>query len=143
MSITISSNQAASYTALNMKRSNNLLTKSLQRLSSGKRIVSPADDAGGLAVGLKLQSSLRRSAASLMNTQNGVSFLQMQDGVMKVIGEILDRMSELKAFYNDISKSKSDRETYNHEFNELQKELKQLKSQKFNGVSLLPLLKEI
>ena len=55
---------------------------------------------------------------------------------MKVIGEILDRMSELKAFYNDISKSKSDRETYNHEFNELQKELKQLKSQKFNGVSL-------
>ena len=136
MSITISSNQAASYTALNMKRSNNLLTKSLQRLSSGKRIVSPADDAGGLAVGLKLQSSLKRSAASLMNTQNGVSFLQMQDGVMKVIGEILDRMSELKAFYNDISKSKSDRETYNHEFNELQKELKQLKSQKFNGVSL-------
>ena len=59
MSITISSNQAASYTALNMKRSNNLLTKSLQRLSSGKRIVSPADDAGGLAVGLKLQSSLK------------------------------------------------------------------------------------
>ena len=49
MSITISSNQAASYTALHMKRANSLLTKSLQRLSSGKRIVSPADDAGGLA----------------------------------------------------------------------------------------------
>ena len=57
VSITINSNVAASHSALNMKRANNLLTKSLQRLSSGKRIVSPSDDAGGLAVGMKLQSS--------------------------------------------------------------------------------------
>ena len=127
---------AASYSALSMKRSNNLLTKSLQRLSSGKRIVSPSDDAGGLAVGMKLQSSLKRAAASRLNTQNGVSFLQMQDGVLKVAGEILDRMAELKTFFNDVSKSASDRETYNHEFNELQKELNALKNQKFNGVSL-------
>ena len=136
MSITINSNQAASYSALSMKRANNLLTKSLQRLSSGKRIVSPSDDAGGLAVGMKLQSSLKRAAASRLNTQNGVSFLQMQDGVLKVTGEILDRMSELKSFYNDVSKGEADRETYNHEFNELQKELNMLQNQKFNGVSL-------
>ena len=123
-----------------MKRSNNLLTKSLQRLSSGKRIVSPSDDAGGLAVGMKLQSSLKRSAASRLNTQNGVSFLQMQDGVLKVAGEILDRMAELKSFWNDISKSNDDRETYNHEFNELQMELSTLKGQKFNGVSLFAMI---
>ena len=49
---------------------------------------------------------------------------------MKVAGEILDRMSELKSFYNDISKNATDRETYNHEFHELQKELNSLKSQK-------------
>lgn len=127
---------AASYSSLNMKRANSLLSKSLQRLSSGKRIVSPADDAGGLAVGLKLQSSLRRSAATMQNTQNGVSFLQMQDGAMKVGGEILDRMAELKSFFNDISKNATDRETYNHEFHELQKELNSLRAQKFNGVSL-------
>jgi len=113
-----------------------MLTKSLQRLSSGKRIVSPADDAGGLAVGMKLQSSLKRAAASRMNTQNGTSFLQMQDSVMKVAGEILDRMAELKSFFNDVSKGPDDRQTYNHEFTELQKELNSLKAQKFNGVSL-------
>ncbi len=140
MSITINSNMAASYSALSMKRSNSLLTKSLQRLSSGKRIVSPSDDAGGLAVGMKLESSLKRSAASRLNTQNGVSFLQMQDGVLKVTGEILDRMAELKSFWNDISKSDDDRQTYNHEFNELQKELSTLKGQKFNGVSLFALV---
>ena len=136
MSITINSNQAASYSALNMKRANSLLTKSLQRLSSGNRIVSPSDDAGGLAVGMKLQSALRRSEAARLNTQNGVSFLQMQDGALKVAGEILDRMAELKSFFNDVSKSQSDREVYNHEFKELQKELMMLKNQKFNGVSL-------
>ena len=136
MSITINSNMAASYSALNMKRANNLLTKSLQRLSSGNRIVSPSDDAGGLAVGMKLQSALRRSEAARLNTQNGVSFLQMQDGALKVAGEILDRMAELKSFWNDVSKSQADRETYNHEFKELQKELNMLKNQKFNGVSL-------
>ena len=53
----------------------------------------------------------------------------MQDGVLKVAGEILDRMSELKSFYNDVSKSEADRETYNHEFNELQRELNMLKGQ--------------
>jgi len=72
----------------------------------------------------------------MSNTQNGVSFLQMQDGALKVAGEILDRMGELKSFYNDVSKNDEDRENYNFEFKELQKELASLKSQKFNGVSL-------
>ena len=57
MSLVINSNMTASMSALNLSRSNDLLRKSMLRLSSGKRIVSPADDAGGLAVGLKLQSA--------------------------------------------------------------------------------------
>ena len=126
----------ASHSALNMSRANDLLKKSMLRLSSGKRIISPADDAGGLAVGMKLQSQLRRTAATKQNIQNGVSFLQMQDGALKVSGEILDRMAELKSFFNDVSKNALDRETYNHEFKELQAQLVELQSSKFNGVSL-------
>ena len=64
----------------------------------------------------------------------------MQDSVLKIVGDIVDRMSELKSFYNDVSKNEKDRETYNHEFRELQKELKSLKGQKFNGVSLFATL---
>ncbi|MBT6852616.1 MAG: flagellin, partial [Opitutae bacterium] len=101
-----------------MSRANDLLKKSMLRLSSGKRIISPADDAGGLAVGMKLQSQLRRTAATKQNIQNGGSFLQMQDGALKVSGEILDRMAELKSFFNDVSKNALDRDTYNHEFKE-------------------------
>jgi flagellin-like hook-associated protein FlgL len=119
-----------------MKRVSDRLGQSLNRLSSGMRIVSPSDDAGGLAVGMKLQSALRRASASMNNTQNGISFLQMQDGVLKVAGDIIDRMAELKSFFNDVSKNALDRETYNHEFHELQKELNALKRQKFNGVDL-------
>jgi flagellin-like hook-associated protein FlgL len=136
MSITINSNLASTNAAINLKRASSRLSKSIQRLSSGNRIISASDDAGGLAVAMKLQSSLRRASASMMNTQNGVSFLQMQDSVLKVAGDIIDRMSELKSFWNDVSKNDKDRETYNHEFHELQKELHSLKGQKFNGVSL-------
>ena len=136
MSIVINSNMTASHSALNMSRANDLLKKSMLRLSSGKRIISPADDAGGLAVGMKLQSQLRRTAATKQNIQNGVSFLQMQDGALKVSGEILDRMAELKSYFNDVSKNALDRDTYNHEFKELQAQLVELQSSKFNGVSL-------
>jgi len=136
MSIAINSNQASTRASLNMKRVSDRLGKSLNRLSSGMRITSPGEDAGGLAVGMKLQSTLRRAQASMQNTMNGISFLQMQDSVLKVAGDIIDRMSELKSFFNDVSKNALDRETYNHEFHELQKELSSLKRQKFNGVSL-------
>ena len=136
MSIVINSNMTASHAALNMSRASDLLKKSMRRLSSGQRIVNPSDDAGGLAVGLKLQSQMRRTAATKLNIQNGVSFLQMQDGAMKVAGEILDRMAELKSFFNDVSKNALDRENYNYEFRELQRQLVELQASKFNGVSL-------
>ena len=136
MSITINSNMASTNASLNLKRASSRFSKSIQRLSGGNRITSASVVAGGLAVAMKLQSSLRRATASMMNPQNGTSFLQMQDSVLKVAGEIIDRMSELKSFWNDVSKNNTDRETYNHEFHELQKELNSLRGQKFNGVSL-------
>ena len=83
MSITINSNLASTNASINLKRASSRLSKSIQRLSSGNRIISASDDAGGLAVAMKLQSSLRRATASMMNTQNGVSFLQMQDSVFE------------------------------------------------------------
>ena len=65
MSITINSNMASTNASLNLKRASSRLSKSIQRLSSGNRITSASDDAGGLAVAMKLQSSLRRATASM------------------------------------------------------------------------------
>jgi len=136
MALTIHTNNTATIASFNLSRSNAQLQKSLQRLSSGQRIVNPADDAGGMAVGYKLQSVLKRTEATRNNIQNGISYLQVQDGAFKVMGDVLDRMAELKSFWNDISKNSQDRENYNYEFTELQKQLTLIRTEKFNGVSL-------
>src|SRR5436190_14062780 len=108
MSVVINTNFAATVAANNLASSNDNLQKSLNRLSSGSKIVSPADDAGGLAVSMKLSAAARRSGAASINIGNSVSFLQTQDGALKIAGEVLDRMSELKTLYADPTKNSTD-----------------------------------
>ena len=136
MSVVINTNFAATVAANNLAASNEMLQKSLNRLSSGSKIVSPADDAGGLAVSMKLSAAARRQGAVATNIGNAVSFLQTQDGVLKVAGKVLERMGELKTLYTDPTKSTSDQSNYDSEFAELQAQLSDLTSEEFNSVSL-------
>lgn len=136
MSITINTNQSASVANLHLSRSNNNLTKSIARLSSGKRIEQPTDDAGGMAVAMKLESQIIRSDATMQNMLNAISFLEVQDGVLDGAGEIVDRMSELKSLYHDVMKNDTDKGSYDKEFRELQVQLYHMTRIKFNGVSL-------
>lgn len=136
MSVIINNNFAATMAANNLAASNDMLQKSLNRLSSGSKIVSPADDAGGLAVSMKLSAAATREGAVSQNIGNSVSFLQTQDGVLSVAGKVLDRMGELKTLYNDPTKNSDDQANYDSEFNELQNQLTALVNEKFNGVSL-------
>ncbi|MBT5717190.1 MAG: flagellin [Opitutae bacterium] len=112
------------------------MRKSLARLSSGKRIVSPADDAGGLAVAYKLDSKLSRTEAARQNLQNGISYLQVQDGALTTVAKIVDRMAELRTMASDVTKNTQDVENYSKEFIELQRQLNQVRNEKFNGISL-------
>ena len=73
MPIVVNSNTTATIASFNLSHANDSLRKSLARLSSGKRIVSPADDAGGMAVAYKLNSKLIRTEAVRQNVQNGIS----------------------------------------------------------------------
>ena len=113
-----------------------LCVKSLARLSSGKRISQPAEDAGGLAVAYKLQSKVNRTEAVIHNHENALSFLQVQDGALQTVGAILDRMGELRTMAADITKNEGDVENYSKEFLELQSQLKQISREKFNGINL-------
>ena len=79
MPVVVNSNASATSASFNLSRANDSLRKSLERLSSGKRINNAGDDAGGLAVAYKLNSKANRTTAILQNTQNGLSFLQVQD----------------------------------------------------------------
>ena len=136
MPITVNRNATATIASFNLSRANDLLRHSLAKLSSGNRIIRADDDAGGLAVAYKMESTLKRTEAVRINVQNGLSFLQVQDGGLKVIGKLLDRMSELRTFADDITKSSSDVENYSKEFVELQQQLHQIAREKFNGISL-------
>jgi flagellin len=136
MPIVINSNAAATSASFNLSRANDSLRQSLARLSSGKRINSPADDAGGLAVAYKLNSTINRSYAVIQNSQNALSYLQVQDAALATTGNILDRMAELRTMAQDITKNSGDIENYSKEFVELQSQLSQVRHEKFNGISL-------
>lgn len=136
MSVVINSNYAATVASNNLAASNQALQKSLNRLSSGSKIVSPADDAGGLAVSMKLSATAKRQGAVNINLGNAISYLQTQDGAMKVASKVLERISELRMLHDDVTKSPSDKENYNTEFLSLQDQLSAIASETFNGVSL-------
>ena len=89
-----------------------------------------------MAVAYKLDSRVKRTDAIIQNTQNALSFLQVQDGAMDTIGKVVNRMSELRVMAQGVTKNSSDIENYSKEFIELQTQLNQVKEQKFNGISL-------
>jgi flagellin len=136
MSVVINTNYAATVASNNLSASNSMLQRSLNRLSSGSKIVNPSDDAGGLAVSMKLSAAAKRSGAAASNIGNSVSYLQSQDGVLKVTGKVLDRLSELKTLYTDPTKNSDDLANYDSEFTALQEELDSLTGETFNGVAL-------
>ena len=136
MSLTINTNTAAIRASFNLTENNKQLQKSLTRLSSGKRITKPADDAGGLAVSMKLTSSISRTKAAISNIQNSLSFGEVQDGALQAGARIVDRLAELKSLSLDVMKSSADVANYNTEFRALQQQLYSITSETFNGVSL-------
>ncbi|MBL9203802.1 MAG: flagellin, partial [Opitutaceae bacterium] len=136
MAVVINTNYAATVASNNLAASNNMLQRSLNRLSSGTKIISPADDAGGLAVSMKIAAAAKRSGAVNTNIGNSVSLLQTQDGALKVAGKVLDRMSELKTLYSDPTKNASDLANYDSEFTALQSQLTSVAGETFNGKAL-------
>ncbi len=136
MSVVINTNFAATVAANNLAASNASLQKSLNRLSSGSKIVTPADDAGGLAVSMKLSAAATRQGAVAVNIGNATSYLQTQDGALKVVGKILDRMGELKTLYGDSTKNTTDLANYDSEFGALSQELVSITAENFNGKAL-------
>ena len=136
MPIVVNSNASATSASLNLSRANDSLRSSLERLSSGKKINRSGDDAGGMAVAYKLESVGKRTKATVQNVQNALSYLQIQDGAMKTVGKIFDRIAQLRVMADDVTKNSGDVENYSKEFVELQIQLDQMNNEKFNGVSL-------
>jgi flagellin len=136
MSVVINTNSAATSAAYNLSNTNVNLQRSLNRLSSGSRINSSFDDAGGLAVSMKMSASIRRTDATSANVNNSLSFLQTQDGVLKTADKILNRMSELATLAQDVTKAPADLALYDTELSQLKGQLNLMVGEEFNGISL-------
>jgi flagellin len=134
--ITINTNTASMSAAYNLNNTNVNLQRSLNRLSSGSRINSSFDDAGGLAVSMKLSAAIRRTEATQANVNNALSLLQTQDGVLKSADKVLTRMAELAQLATDVTKSTSDLALYQTEVDSLKEQLASMLTEDFNGISL-------
>lgn len=132
----INTNPSALRSARQLDESSALLAKSLARLSSGSKLISPEDDAAGLAVSMRFDAQISRTKAAKSNVSNAISFSQTQDGFMSKVAKALDRMSELAILSQDVTKSDADRVLYNNEFSTLSAYITNVATKDFNGVSL-------
>lgn len=136
MALTLGASHAASLRNMQyLNQTKSLMDKSLQRISSGKKILSPGDDPGGLASSMRLQSEISINNAVQARVANAKSFVEVQDGALKSAGDILTQMSTLQSNYAGATQS-SDKEIYAGQFRELQVQLGNLQKETLNGVSL-------
>jgi flagellin len=132
----INTNLSAQNAATLLMQSQSKLSASLQRLSSGSKITSPADDSAGLAVSMKLTAQMARIDAASNNVNNAISFSQTQDGYIQQVNSAFSRMSELSILAQDVTKTTSDRALYQQEFTALGSYINNVSTKDFNGVSL-------
>ena len=132
----INFNSSAATSVRSIAVNSNLLSKSLARLSSGSRIVSPEDDAGGVAVVARLTAQLARNQAAGSLISNAASLSQTQDGFLQQVSSAMGRLGELATLAEDSSKSASDLSNYMAEFTQLQNLISDIGTKKFASITL-------
>ena len=137
MPLTISNNSAVASASYYLGKNQQALQHSIKKLASGKRIISPNDDPGTLSVVMKLNAAVNRMAGAKNNVQNGISFSEIQDGMLETVGRIVGRMAELKGMASqDPMKSSQDVVSYDKLMRDVQMALRDVNKSSFNGFSL-------
>ena len=138
MSTRINTNVDAFTAQRNLSMTSLSYSKSVQKLSSGLRINSAADDAAGLAISEKLRAQVRGLAQAQRNAQDGISMIQTGEGAMNETTSMLQRMRELAVQAANDTLSSSDRSAINTELQQLETEINSVSTRtKFNGQGLL------
>jgi len=138
MGMTINTNIAALNAQRNLGKTQGLLNKSLQRLSSGLRINSAKDDAAGLAIGTRMGAQVRGLNQAIRNANDGISLAQTAEGALQETTNLLQRIRELSVQSANDTNSASDRSALQAETNQLLSELTRIaETTKFNGKGIL------
>lgn len=134
----INTNLAAFSAQANIGRASNAASSSIARLSSGSRIVRASDDVAALSVGTSLRTNVTTLRVALINASQGSSLLQVADGALSQLTEILQRQKSIAVQAGSGSLTSAERGFLNQEFQNLTQEVDRIASQtNFNGVNLL------
>ncbi|WP_423841969.1 Lateral flagellin [Aeromonas veronii] len=138
MSLSIHTNFAAMVTQNQLASTNKLASTAMQRLGTGMRINSAADDAAGLQIATRLQSQSNSQKTGMRNAQDAISMMQTAEGAMDEMTNIVQRMKDLATQAANGTSSDKDIAAMNAEFGELTKELKNIAGNTtFGGENLL------
>lgn len=138
MVLSITSNSAADISQRNMRLTERRLDRSFTRLSSGNRVFSAREDAASLAIGTALRLDSAGLRAAQTNASTGISMLQVADGSMGQIADILSRMGSLASSAQNEALSNTERGFLDNEYQRLMEEITRISSQtQFNGQPLL------
>jgi flagellin len=138
MSMSVNTNLFSLNAQRNLSHSQSSLATSMQRLSSGLRINSAADDSAGLAISQRMNAQVRGMNVAIRNANDGISLAQTADGALASVGDSLQRMRELAVQARNSTNSDSDKESLNLEFGQLSSEIgRVLGGTTFNGKAIL------
>jgi flagellin len=134
----INTNVSSLNTQHQLRKVEDSLAKTMERLSSGKRINGAADDAAGLAISVRMEAASRGKDVAYRNTLDGISALQTGESALGTATNVLQRMRELAVQGANGTNSDSELASLDTEYQELLTELGNMStSTKFNGVELL------
>ncbi|MHC6219497.1 flagellin N-terminal helical domain-containing protein [Arthrobacter sp. MMS24-S77] len=138
MGMAINNNLMANNAYRNLNNTQNDVSKSMEKLSSGLRINRAADDAAGLAISEGLKSQVSGSAVAARNAQDGISLIQTTEGALGEVTSVLQRMRDLAVQGSNDTNNVASRNAIKKEADSLGKELDRItQSTNFNGINLL------
>lgn len=121
-----------------LNRNDNRLSQSLQRLSSGLKIVNAKDNPAGLAMGKRMNMQLKGISVATQNSSDAISVIETADGALAEVHDILQRMNELAVKGSTGTMGDVDRATIQDEIAQLKQEVTRIaKDTQFNGQTLL------
>ncbi|HSX52140.1 MAG TPA: lateral flagellin LafA [Cellvibrio sp.] len=137
MALSIHTNYSSLVTQTNLNKTNNALGNNQQRLGTGLRINSAADDAAGLQIATRLNAQSRGMDVAIRNTGDSISLLQTAEGAFTEMTDILQRMKDLATQASNATNSGADLIALQGEYDELGKEMANIvKNTKFAGSNL-------
>lgn len=138
MALSVNTNVMSLNSQRNLSNSTNSLSTSYQRLSSGLRVNSAADDAAGLQIGSRLESQMKGLDQAARNANDGISIAQTAEGALEETTSMMQRMRVLAIQSANGSNSDDDRAALQKEFSQLNAEIDRVaKTTTFGGVNVL------